>query len=174
MKMTNFNWGDDLIYSRDLIARHEELTEEYDSLMEDVESAEDELNEFIKEYGTGDYDEDQEKEFALLNEQLDNANDALNDFNSSYDKDELETLTEVIRQAEDCSDWIHGEGLIHENYFTQYIEDLVNDCYEFPEEFNSKKWPWTHMNMDWDAAAEEAKQDYTEVTVDGHTYYIKA
>ena len=41
MKITNFNWGDNIIDSRDLVARHEELTEEYNDLLEAVKSAED-------------------------------------------------------------------------------------------------------------------------------------
>ena len=74
----------------------------------------------------------------------------------------------------DCSpDWSYGETLVHEDYFTEYIEELINDCYELPKGFNSGDWPWRHMTLDYEAAADEAKQDYIDVTFDGQTYYIR-
>jgi len=30
------------------------------------------------------------------------------------------------------------------------------------------------MQMDWSGAAEEAKQDYTEVEISGNTFYIRS
>lgn len=70
-------------------------------------------------------------------------------------------------------DWSYGETLLHEEYFTKYIEDLIDDCYEMPKEMHSGNWPWRHMTMDYEAAADEAKQDYFEVDFDGVTYYIR-
>jgi hypothetical protein len=42
-----------------------------------------------------------------------------------------------------------------------------------PKEFNEGKWPWNHMSMDWEGAADEAKVDYLTIEADGHTYYIR-
>jgi hypothetical protein len=181
MKTTNFDWGDNLIDSKDIISRHEELQEEYDDLVNALNEAESELSDFLKEDG---HDPDQEKDkediaaielkLEELHEAIEDAQDALNDFNSSYDKDELDTLTEVISEGEDCTDWSYGETLIRESYFEDYIKDLVNDCYEMPKEFNEGKWPWNHASIDFEAAAEEAKSDYSEIEVGGLTYYIRS
>ena len=53
------------------------------------------------------------------------------------------------------------------------VEELIDDCYELPKEFKSGEWPWRHMKIDFEAAAEEAKQDYTSVEFFGITYWIR-
>lgn len=181
MKTTNFNWGDSLLDSRDIISRHEELQEEYENLVGALDEAESELSAFLKEDG---HDPDQEKDkedIAAIERKLEelhcaieDAQDALNDFNSSFDKDELDTLTEVVSQGEDSGDWSYGETLILDSYFSEYIEDLVNDCYDIPQELKEGKWPFNHMTMDWEACAEEAKNDFTEINAGGLTYYIRS
>lgn len=90
------------------------------------------------------------------------------------EKEELLTLETLAEQAESFPDWTYGETLISDNYFTQYIEELISDCYEIPKEFNSGEWPWRHMSIDYEAAAEEAKQDYMEVDFNGTTFLIRA
>ena len=87
---------------------------------------------------------------------------------------ELAILLKVQEQAEDCADWRYGETLINESYFTDYIEDLIKDCYELPKEFESGNWPWRHMTLDYEAAADEAQCDYTYIDFDGVTYLIRS
>lgn len=89
-------------------------------------------------------------------------------------RDELSTLRKLAKDAEDSPDWQYGETLIRESYFTDYIEQLIDDCYEMPKELKSGGWPYRHMTIDYKAAAEEAKADYTEVDFDGITYLIRA
>ena len=43
-----------------------------------------------------------------------------------------------------------------------------------PKEMDSGNWPYRHMTMNFEAAAEEAKQDYMEVDFDGNTFLIRA
>jgi hypothetical protein len=83
-------------------------------------------------------------------------------------------LREVVREGENSPDWNHGETLIHESFFETYIEDLINDCYELPKEMNSGQWPYRHLTLDISSAAEEAKQDYYEIEVEGNVYFIRA
>ena len=87
---------------------------------------------------------------------------------------ELAALLNVQEQAEDCRDWQYGEVLIHESYFNAYIEELIDDCYELPKEFNSSEWPWRHMTIDYQAAADEAQGDYTHIDFDGVDYLIRS
>lgn len=130
---------DDIIDSRDVIARIEELKSE----VEDIESAED-------------YEPLQAKQdHAEIYDELANL-EALADEASGY-----------------AADWEHGEQLIRDSYFTDYIEELIKDCYELPKEMNSGEWPYRHMTIDFEAAADEAKQDYTSVELDGVTYWVR-
>ena len=89
-------------------------------------------------------------------------------------KAELAILEKLAEEAGGSPDWIHGETLIRESYFTDYIRELIHDCYSFPKEFESGDWPWRHMTLDYEAAAEEAKADYIEADYDGITYLIRA
>ena len=92
---------------------------------------------------------------------------------SSEEAQELAILLKVQEQADGYSDWKYGESLIRESYFTDYIKELIADCYELRKEFNSGAWPWRHMTLDYQAAADEAEYDYTRVDFDGVTYLIR-
>lgn len=87
---------------------------------------------------------------------------------------ELEQLKALQEQAESSPDWTHGETLIRRSYFEQYIADLIDDCYDLPANLKSGEWPYRHIQIDIEAAAEEAEQDYTEVTFGGVEYLIRA
>lgn len=91
--------------------------------------------------------------------------EGLRDLGDSLDADErkeLELLESIESEAQCSPDWEHGEALINSNYFTKYIEELIDDCYSMPEGIKEGSWPFRHMTMDYEAAAEEAKVDYTE------------
>ena len=92
----------------------------------------------------------------------------------SDDLDELKTLEALAAECEGYGDWEHGATLIHEDYFTSYIEELIDDCYELPKELTSGEWPYRHITIDYEAAAQEAKADYIEVDYDGVTYLMHA
>jgi hypothetical protein len=87
---------------------------------------------------------------------------------------ELEMLKKVAEGGESSPDWRHGETLIRETYFEDYIEELIHDCYSLPKEMESGDWPWRHMSIDYEAAADEAKQDYNTIDWDGVEYLIRA
>jgi hypothetical protein len=92
---------------------------------------------------------------------------------SDEDAAELAALRALADEAEDSPDWIHGETLIRRSYFVDYIAELINDCYEMPKEMNSGQWPYRHMTIDYEAAANEAEQDYMTVDFDGVEYLIR-
>lgn len=88
---------------------------------------------------------------------------------------ERKALQALADEAEpESSDWEHGETLIRRDYFVTYITDLIHDCYELPKEFNSGNWPFRHMTFDYEAAAQEAEQDYAVVDFDGVEYLIRS
>lgn len=91
----------------------------------------------------------------------------------SEDAAELGALRELASECEGYADWQYGEQLISVDYFVDYIEELINDCYEMPKDMNSGNWPWRHMKIDYDAAAKEAEQDYARVTFMGRDFFIR-
>jgi hypothetical protein len=123
---------DDVIDSRDVIARIEEVRD-------------------LLDLGSVTFTNDERRDAAL----------------------ELAALEKLAEEASGSPDWNYGETLIRESYFTDYIEQLIDDCYEMPKELNSGEWPWRHVTVDYEAAAEEAKADYIECDFDGETYLIR-
>lgn len=169
MTTSEINWGDDIIDSREIIDRHEELMSETETLQITV----DELKAEIEELAECNNSSHSFDKLISLNARLEVAESTLAAFEEEYG-DEMVILDDVIRQGEDSPDWVSGEALIHEDNFEDYTRDLINDCYELPEEFDSGKWPWCHMSMDWSAAADQAQGDYNEIEIEGHTYYIRS
>lgn len=125
---TDITTADDIIDSRDVIARIDEINDELEDARE-------------------------EQDDRLIAELV----------------SELRPLEELADEASDyAADWHHGEQLIHEDYFVTYMQELARDCGMISGE---EGWPLNHI--DWEAAAEEAKVDYTEVDFAGTTYYIR-
>lgn len=147
----------DVMDSRDIISRIESLEADKEALEEMDERVSDAIEDEAENI------EDHKTEARLARQAFGDAEAA-----------ELKVLLAFQSEAESSPDWIHGESVIHENYFTQYTEQLIDDCYEMPEGFNANDWPWRHMTMDFEAAAEEAKQDYITAEFDGETYYLRA
>lgn len=79
---------------------------------------------------------------------------------------EYKKLLDLQEQCEDyVSYWKDGVTLIHENYFEEYMDEMIEDCYELP-----KNLPfWMNLTIDYDVL----KQDYTEIDFDGVTYYVR-
>lgn len=91
-----------------------------------------------------------------------------------YERDEEEdaeykALVALQDEAEGYSeDWRHGAALIRDSYFTEYAQDLAEDIGAIGKDL---AWPACHI--DWDAAADALKQDYTSVDFDGVTYWVR-
>lgn len=83
--------------------------------------------------------------------------------------EQLRVLTALADEASSSPDWEYGETLIRDSYFKEYAQELADDCGMVPDD---AKWPLTHI--DWDAAADELKQDYFSVDFSGVEYWIRA
>lgn len=136
---------DDVIDSRSVIARVEDLEAERAELAEELGDAAD----------TGDNEALQRATFALAT--WEERNGA-----------ELAALRGLVAEAEGCGDWEYGEVLVRDSYFKEYAQQLAEDCGMVPHDL---KWPL--RCIDWDAAARELKMDYTCVDFDGVTYWIR-
>jgi predicted nuclease with TOPRIM domain len=159
--MYNFEWGDEQIDSRDINSKYEDLKDDYDSLVECLDECQAALL---------NAKDDNDPNLQEYMQDVEDSQHALNEFNSSFDKDEMDTLAEVITEGEKANEWFRGVTLIHENHFTDYIKNIIEETYELPEELQSNQWPWNYLQMNYEDAAEEAKQDYYELEVSGHTY----
>lgn len=84
--------------------------------------------------------------------------------------DEFEELLE-LRDVRDANEGY--EEFIAEDYFVTYITELIDDCYELPKEMPSGGWPYNHIKIDYEAAVDEASQDYVQVTLFGEEYLAR-
>lgn len=139
---------DDVIDSRDVIERIEELGEELADKLNAVTKTDDWNSENLSE---GNY------QFMV------------NSLPES-DKDDIEEYWMLIALAEECepydSDWEYGVSLIRYSYFEDYMDEMIEDCYELPKDMPF----WMTVTYDYEAL----KQDYTEVEFDDVTYYIRS
>lgn len=136
--------SEDVIDSRDVIARIEEL--------------EAELDEFVP------------ADDAVIDEMVD-------------ERQELRVLKALAEECEGyAADWLYGETLIRDSYFTEYAEELAYECAPSQEAAAFLRgnpggelsgWPFTCMSIDWEQAARELQMDYTAVDFDGVTYWIR-
>jgi hypothetical protein len=79
--------------------------------------------------------------------------------------DELKDLKEL---AEECGNfWDDGTTLILDSYFKSYAQELAEDIGAISD-FSS----WPASCIDWDQAADELKQDYTQVTFGSFEYFV--
>ena len=82
---------------------------------------------------------------------------------------ELLTLEAFAAEIRDyCPDYPYGETLIHDRYFVDYARELASDIGAIQPKLN---WPYTCI--DWQAAADELRHDYTSAEFDGETYWFR-
>jgi hypothetical protein len=142
--MANVSNTEDVIDSRDVIERIEELEAERQGLAE-----------------TADAGDNTEAERLAARADL----KAWGEENA----EELSALKSLAEQASDyAADWECGETLVRGSYFETYAQELAEDCGMVQE---GALWPNTCI--DWEQAARELKMDYTSVDFDGVDYWIR-
>ena len=182
--MANIDNSDDIIDSRDVIARMEELQDEVDSFEDDISTAESEITDLDTaiedlESEQADLDEKERDEFARLEGEIDEHRSAIQGYRDdiimhegSRDdaKEELLPFKELEEEAEGYApDWHHGAALIRDSYFIEYCRELLSDIGDLPADLPG----YIENNIDWDGVADDLKIDYTEVDFDGITYWIR-
>ena len=86
------------------------------------------------------------------------------------EKAELAMWREVAEDGEtNASDWSYGATLIRDSYFEDYARELAEDIGAV-----SKDLSWPACHIDWEAAADALKMDYTEIEIDGETYWVRS
>jgi len=150
--------SDQVIDSRDIIERIEELEGEQEALKDTVTEAQDALDE------AGDLAEN----LAELQATAEAADTALCEWEEGDEGQELKALLALQDEAEGYApDWKYGTTLIREDHFPDYCQELLADCGDLPRNLLD------YIVIDWDATAENLKADYTEVDFDGTTYLVR-
>ena len=167
--MKTISNSDDIIDSREVIARLDELQSDRDDLELECDDAEEA---FLTIAGVS-YDnatqDDIESDDAEAAEGVVLARRAAI---AEWDNDngaELKALRELADEAEGyCPDWKYGAPLIRDSYFKSYAREYAEDTGEL-----DKNLSWPHSCIDWDDAARELQMDYTAVDFDGVTYWVR-
>ena len=149
--------SEDIIDSRDVIERIEELEGERESLQQDVEDATEQANEA-----------ETDDESTDAGEAMRVAQNALDDWDNSEEAGELAALKALAEEGEGYSDWEHGAQLIRDSYFQTYAMELAD---EIGATSDNDAWP---LNcIDWERAARELRMDYSGIDFDGVTYWVR-
>lgn len=141
-----------IIDTRDLNKRLEELEDEFEGLTDDKIYAQQALDECEDE-------EEQEDLTDALNE----ATAALED----WEEENLEELNELLQLADEIPEWRHGETLINDDYFVEYAIDFAGDL------CGAQLQNWPFDCIDWDRAADALKMDYSSCEYQGNTYWFR-
>lgn len=150
---TEITNSENTIDSRDVIARIEYLN---------PWKVEDKRTAYVEEFKT------QEEAQGYIDEQPEDERGHLVAVEYTDEAEELKALQDLAQEGEDnAEDWQYGATLIHEDYFETYAEEYASDLRDYDE----AQWPFMHI--DWAAAADHLKMDYSEVEFDGQTYYVR-
>ena len=76
---------------------------------------------------------------------------------------ELAELREVVSEIND-----YGYKLIHETHMADYAQERAESV--MGSGADTDAWPFNHI--DWDAAADEMRNEMGDVTLFGETYYV--
>ena len=140
-----------ILYTRNLNKRLNELEDEREDLEDEVTTLKDEAK---------DCDPDEKEE---CDDNVTDAIEALNEWDDEY----KEELDELYAMRDEISEWRHGETLIAEEDFAEYAKELADDSYGVEQH-----WPFNHI--DWDAAVDALKSDYSSIEYQGTTYLYRS
>lgn len=133
----------DIIDSRDIQERIDELTGEFETYLSDLEDAEGE-------------------------DEIETAEDDLESW-LSENEDEYVSLMAFKEEVEGyTSDWKYGATIIADTYFEDYARQLAEDIGAIDR---NASWPNDHI--DWKSASEALQQDYSEITFDRVSYWVR-
>lgn len=142
--MNTFTGTQDVIDSRDILERIEELTNDFLCGVESGELGLDDFDMTFSDWLSGGLDYDDAVEvFELIR------------FREEYDGQFGDYFTD-------------GVTFVHEDYFTEFAKDSIEDMgYVVPNEMPA----W--IVIDWEATAENFREYYTEVEFLGQTYWAR-
>ena len=166
MKSSVVSNRDNVIDSRDIIDRIEELKSELDCLVVEYQ-----------ESGSIEERDDALKSLEVFGMDVDNlplvftpdGSCDLRDYMIEYPSLELKSLLDLAEECEGyAADWAFGEALVRDSFFQEYAQELAEDIGAVSDNMN-----WPKNCIDWDMASDQLKMDYTCVDFDGIDYWIR-
>ena len=148
------DFTENIIDTRDLQDRIDELNDDIDTLENEISDLSEEIDELDED------DPDDKNEIDLKLYDIEDKRGQIEDL-----QEELSMLLDVKSEV---PEFRHGETLIHEDYFVEYVQDLCEDC-----GYISKDFPYW-IEIDWDATAKNVAADYSTIELDGNTYYFRS
>lgn len=145
----------DIVSPSALEKRITELEEERAELEETVKSTEATLA--FAELNEANTEEEQE-DVATAKAELEM-------WDNSSEQEELKEL--MALRDEMGSSWDNDEALINDKDWVEYAQNLIEDIGDLPKDLPS------YIVIDWDATADNVKQDYSSVDFQGNTYYYR-
>ena len=161
--------NDNIIDSRDVIKRYNDLKDEKDDLVLAVanwhEEHDEEHDELLNTQVPLTEEEDDRRN--VLTDELATLQEALDDWEDD-NADELKVLEKLNEEGEsNTSEWVHGVTMIRESHWKEYAQELAEDIGDMPKDLPN----W--IVSDWEATADNLKADYSEVDYDGVTYLVR-
>jgi len=100
-----------------------------------------------------------------------------------HDDDEVQALLNEL-EANCDEDPRNGIQMIPKDNWVEYVKEYIDDNCQPINEFTtttwdgrvidlSNEWPYRHVTIDYEAAAEELEHDYYEVTFRGQDYLCR-
>jgi len=89
------------------------------------------------------------------------------EFQPPFSIELYQQLKEFASDADGCDE------AIADKHFLEYMTQIIDECYEDILPKKSSDWLYRHIKVDYEAAAEEAKQDYLSVEFGGVTYWCR-
>jgi hypothetical protein len=159
----------DVFDSRDVIERFEELDAEHGALQDAIDKAAEVLDDCRNtEQAAGEDDGGTSETVLQADFELTLAEEAMETW-TEYD--EYAALKKFVESANGYGDWDHGETFIADSYFEEYAEEIAEDVVG-RDVIQNATWP---LNcIDWEAAADQLKQDYTSYEIEGKTYWARS
>ena len=81
---------------------------------------------------------------------------------------ELAALKAFAAKYDYVEDWKYGADFIAEEYFTEYIKDMLEGCGTIPRDLPD------YSAIDWEETAENLKCDYVDAEFNGVQYYVRS
>jgi predicted nucleic acid-binding Zn-ribbon protein len=148
---------------KDLRLEKEILEEQISDLNEEIYNLRNKIDEKLKESDVEGMSEINKEIEKLKSDKKDLENELEDWVEDNQEKlDDLETLEDEVPE------WEYGATLIHEDSFEEYCEEELNDL-----GIIDSKQAW-FVVIDWEATADNMRQDYMEVTYEGDTYLCRA
>jgi DNA repair exonuclease SbcCD ATPase subunit len=142
-----------------------DIRDEWNRVKEELNDAERELAEFEEKIkGKSDNEvEELQEELEELTTYRDELEEELAK-TEELDIDEEKELEELEALQDEISGWRDGICLISECDFTEYCQEMLDDCGDIPKNLPS------YIVIDWEQTVDNLRADYSEVEYQGTTY----